>query len=469
MTQPAGNSLPGGGRPVLEYQQPRRDTGGGFSVVVSWMVILASVALVVTFNQIGAQRRKLALPQLLAPNVPLELSARYAAGMHSLNPPHGRTAVDPSLILVQQLDAAAKSFPDRLRVAIVAGELQGDSVALRRIDAIGPVTQWPELSGDVQTLRTIYRSGADAVSPVARQHLLDRYGWYAHLALGFGKADSDPGRKLAVQAARRTMIAVILALVLILIALAAGLVLLIVALVRVADGKITRAYVPSVDASTPFLEAFAIYIGLYVSISLLVGRLSGHTNLGLGYYLFAGILPVAFALVWPLFRGVPVPQWRYGLGWHLGTGLLREMFFGVVAYLAGLPLMAAGVVVTLVLSRVSGANTSHPITNEADGLQSALKLLLLAAVYAPLVEESLFRGALFHHLRGRHGWLFSAVIVSLIFAAMHPQGWAAIPTLGAIGFTFAGIREWRGTIVASAAAHALNNGFVMILLIVATS
>jgi membrane protease YdiL (CAAX protease family) len=145
------------------------------------------------------------------------------------------------------------------------------------------------------------------------------------------------------------------------------------------------------------------------------------------------------------------------------------MCLGIVGYIAGLPLLAAGAVVTLVLTRLSGAQTSHPIVNQAAGLQSALRLFVLASVFAPLAEESLFRGALFHHLRHRHAWWISALVVSLIFAAIHPQGWAAIPPLAMIAVTFAAIREWRGTIVASATAHALNNGMITLVLVIATS
>jgi membrane protease YdiL (CAAX protease family) len=79
----------------------------------------------------------------------------------------------------------------------------------------------------------------------------------------------------------------------------------------------------------------------------------------------------------------------------------------------------------------------------------------------------MFRGALFAHLRQGNGWLLSAALSAFIFAALHPQGWAAIPLLGAIGFVFAGIREWRGTALASMTAHALNNAAVTTLLIVA--
>jgi membrane protease YdiL (CAAX protease family) len=60
--------------------------------------------------------------------------------------------------------------------------------------------------------------------------------------------------------------------------------------------------------------------------------------------------------------------------------------------------------------------------------------------------------------------LLAGLISSFIFASIHPQGWAGIPMIGAIGFTLASIRQWRGTLISSITAHALNNGFVTLLL-----
>ena len=56
----------------------------------------------------------------------------------------------------------------------------------------------------------------------------------------------------------------------------------------------------------------------------------------------------------------------------------------------------------------------------------------------------------------------------MIFAAIHPQGWAAIPVLGCIGFNLAMIRQWRGSLIAPIAAHALNNGAILTLLLMIT-
>jgi hypothetical protein len=139
---------------------------------------------------------------------------------------------------------------------------------------------------------------------------------------------------------------------------------------------------------------------------------------------------------------------------------------GLVGYLAAMPVLAAAVGLTTLLGKLTGEKAVHPIVFGAGtGLKTILGLYLLASVWAPVVEETMFRGALFHHLRFRHRWLFSAALSALIFASLHPQGWTAIPILGGIGFAFAGIREWRGTAIASAAAHALNNAVATTLLI----
>ena len=77
----------------------------------------------------------------------------------------------------------------------------------------------------------------------------------------------------------------------------------------------------------------------------------------------------------------------------------------------------------------------------------------------------MFRGALFTYMRAWHRWLLSALMSSLIFASLHPQGWTGIPVLATIGFIFAATREWRGTVIASGVAHALNNAVAVTMLV----
>jgi membrane protease YdiL (CAAX protease family) len=124
-------------------------------------------------------------------------------------------------------------------------------------------------------------------------------------------------------------------------------------------------------------------------------------------------------------------------------------------YLACMPMIAIGVGITLILVRVTGSVPRDAIT---PFLQSnPLALYGIACVFAPVLEETMFRGALFHYLRGRWSWLASAAMVSFVFAVIHPQGWIAVPALGAIAVALAALREWRGSIIASMVAHAFNN------------
>jgi membrane protease YdiL (CAAX protease family) len=92
-------------------------------------------------------------------------------------------------------------------------------------------------------------------------------------------------------------------------------------------------------------------------------------------------------------------------------------------------------------------------------------LLFAAVVYAPLTEEILFRGAFYGHLRQRLRPFISAAIVSIVFAAIHPQGLAGIPPLAALAFSFALIREWRGSLIGPVFAHALNNGVATVVIL----
>jgi hypothetical protein len=96
------------------------------------------------------------------------------------------------------------------------------------------------------------------------------------------------------------------------------------------------------------------------------------------------------------------------------------------------------------------------------------QVLLIGAVAAPVVEETMFRGVLYRHLRDASrglGVALSIVIAvtvnGLIFAVIHPQGLVAIPALFALATAFTLAREWRGSLLPSMIMHAINNGLVL--------
>ena len=109
---------------------------------------------------------------------------------------------------------------------------------------------------------------------------------------------------------------------------------------------------------------------------------------------------VIFAMLWPLLRGMTWQGLCGALGWYRGQGIIREMFAGIIGYLAGLPIVALSAVFAYVLSSRSHTVATHPLVfSDTHGIWRIIELYLLASVFAPLVEETMFRGALFNHLR----------------------------------------------------------------------
>ncbi len=149
---------------------------------------------------------------------------------------------------------------------------------------------------------------------------------------------------------------------------------------------------------------------------------------------------------------------------HGGIGVFREIAAGIAGYLAGIIVIILGFCVSYLLIRQTGTTPEHPIIQMLEGNRwHVLGLYALVSVFAPVLEETMFRGVLFHHLRRRWGWAISAPIVSLIFAIIHPQGWVALPVLGSIAIVLAALREWRGSLIAPIVAHGFNNFLALTL------
>jgi len=210
------------------------------------------------------------------------------------------------------------------------------------------------------------------------------------------------------------------------------------------------------------LEGFAVYLCLMAVLGTITSLLPSHhpeKRLLL-------VVPVLAALAWVRARGVWGRRLADAVGWNAGRGLAREMFAGIVGYIAGIPLVAVGMAIALALARLSSTRASHPVEFDiTTGGWVRVVLIFLACLFAPVTEELMFRGMLLRHLTLRWPRMWSAVVVSLVFAAIHPQGWTAIPLLGGVGLVLAFIRIRRDSLVASMTAHALNNALVLIVLI----
>jgi len=196
------------------------------------------------------------------------------------------------------------------------------------------------------------------------------------------------------------------------------------------------------------------------------------------------------AIAWAIVRGISWSQLKDDIGLHTGTGILREVLWGILGYGMTLPLMLVGILCTLLLVAIQTmfismgdgdpfhgtAGGSHPIIVEVanGGVGIKIGLLMLAAVAAPIVEEIMFRGVLYRQLRMSttlisnfvSSIILSIGLTSFIFAAIHPQGWIGIPALMSIAVGMNLLREYRGSLIAPIVIHSISNGIVMTMMMI---
>lgn len=218
-----------------------------------------------------------------------------------------------------------------------------------------------------------------------------------------------------------------------------------------------------------YLEAGAVYLAAF-AIGRVLMQIGGSSASWMG--VIAQIGGTFVGIFWPALRGVPMRAMMRDLGLHTGDGIWTEVRAGIVGYCAVLPFFAGGVLVMFALQygfAKLGMDVAPPAHPDMVGLgeisvQKRILVLVMAGVFAPITEELMFRGAIFRGLRERWSFWPSAVVLALIFAAIHPQGTLAIPPLAALAIGFAGLREWRDSLIAPTLAHAIHNSTLVILL-----
>lgn len=218
--------------------------------------------------------------------------------------------------------------------------------------------------------------------------------------------------------------------------------------------------------------------GLRVRTALVIGAVALLLSLGLqlwgdahaditkqldGQLRLSLVVTVGFYVVLGGALGLFCLQCRVGLTWvRRGTG--------VEAILWGLPLGAAGGGVAVYLnSHLSGHLSSDPNVEVLVGGGGALRIgltLVVTAVLAPLVEETLFRGILAGTLLARGP--APAVWVSAIAFSVWHMNPTSLRYYVFMGLMLATLWRKRG-LVASMAAHAAFNGVLTIAAVVATT
>jgi membrane protease YdiL (CAAX protease family) len=455
--------------------------------LLAWLVILLAVGYVVYREQHrpGPAGEEQPAAGNNASSFVFDFQARYLVGAGQL-----LGAQEKQHLLEQMGSLNAGSFGQRLRYVILSGEMGSREEALHKLDELdrqlaeAKLELTPDQAALLASLKRLYQQRP--LTEAEQQQLRSELGWFGELALA-PPWGTDPQARAAVLAPATRTVTVFLSFVMILVlAGLAGLVALLVFLVLVAAGKIRSRLVTGSPGGGIYAETLALWLLLFLGFNLLAAHLAPPG---------AGLLPNALAslcsllaLAWPVCRGLPWAQVRRDIGWTAGAHPALEPLIGVATYPTALPLVAIGFVLVLALLALEsrwhggGAETSfapsdlpaHPIVQflVTSTYWQRVQILILGTVIAPIVEETMFRGVLYRHLReASRGWrigvsvLFSATVVSFIFAVIHPQGLVAVPLLMALAYAFTAVREWRGTLIPGMVAHGITNGVTMTLLL----
>lgn len=199
--------------------------------------------------------------------------------------------------------------------------------------------------------------------------------------------------------------------------------------------------------------------GAIVTVALL--SVGGWTHRG-GAFIEGVSLPLMYVPVLLLAgRRLLAPA---GVGFARGFGLRPDPGGGrPLARVAAL-LVGAGIAIDIVLglvSEVAGVRSHWTEWFDEDLAWGSwgivIASLLGTIVFAPMLEEIVFRGLLYGTLRRRLGWPLAAVLSALVFAAAHGYGVAGFGSVFASGVMWAVAYEKTGSLLPGMMAHAANN------------
>jgi membrane protease YdiL (CAAX protease family) len=144
-------------------------------------------------------------------------------------------------------------------------------------------------------------------------------------------------------------------------------------------------------------------------------------------YLDRAILGTALVGIWPLVCAFDIKSWRK-VGLIKPAGQWRRWFAGFLLGFASLGLVVTVVILAGARTPVSDTNTNKVLV----GLGSAVASALVVSV----LEELLFRGALFGTFRRVWDWRFALLFSSMIYAIVHFIGKADLsgPVTWSSGF-----------------------------------
>ncbi|MEG1066895.1 MAG: CPBP family intramembrane glutamic endopeptidase, partial [Erysipelotrichaceae bacterium] len=136
-------------------------------------------------------------------------------------------------------------------------------------------------------------------------------------------------------------------------------------------------------------------------------------------------------------------------------------------------LLLVSLVVSTILFYFTGdVQSNNQVLIEQSFKMNPLKIIFSTLIYAPIVEEIVFRGCIFAYLRNKHSFKYSAIIASLMFGLVHVMASIGIGDFSdlinvivyaTMGFFMSLAYEKTDSIYGGMAVHLINNAFAVIV------
>jgi membrane protease YdiL (CAAX protease family) len=165
-------------------------------------------------------------------------------------------------------------------------------------------------------------------------------------------------------------------------------------------------------------------------------------------------------------RGLPF--WR-SLGWRkLSINLSSGRGNPWAYFFSGCGLA----IFVFVVSATAKTNQNMPIQEILKNRNSAILLMVMAVLVAPLFEETVFRGYLYPLFAKSFGIVPGILLTGLLFGLMHGSqlgwSWSIVGLLILVGVIFTFARAHTGTVLASFLLHLGYNSMIAVATIIGT-
>ena len=447
----------------------------------AWAIIIALVAGIAFLQTLDIEEES-ADSDDSAEMVIIQIQGEYLLGLGALMGDEEEIAKSAGMLDVGSVEQRQRFMAFMIALGNPEGAIQADLHL--HSDLLASGQELTAKQSVIQENLNILATGGKL--PENQEMMVSQLGWFGKLLV----ADDKTRESMNHSASKKILIVgSMFGIICVLCVLGFG--GLIVCFIRALTGSLRSSMLTPNVSHGIYAEVFAIWLLVFLLLSAAAGVLA---NVIAQNNLFVGMICTLFAffaslivLFWARIRGISWKQIRADIGWTTGNGFNTEYLMGLFGYAMTLPILGAGILITMVLMIIqtevgvendplSGTGSgAHPIIVEIanGGWDVRILLVVLAAVAAPIVEETMFRGVLYRQLRSashRVGLalsiLMSILITSFLFAAIHPQGWVAIPALMGIAIGMNLMREWRGSLIPSMMVHGISNGIVVSMMLV---